>query len=198
MTEYFNWQYYVNKYKELEKANINTKEKAYAHWIKYGLKQNRICNIIFEDVNLNDYIKNNRLKIVNKEHLYIHYYKNNKNKYINNYEPVNQEQVVLEPVNQEPVVLEPVNQEPVVLEPVNQEPVVLEPINKEPVVLEPVVLEPVNQEPVNQEPINQEPINQEPVNQEPIILEPVNQETDEPQKISKRQQKKNKKLEVIE
>lgn len=41
----FNWKFYVNKYKDLQKANINTYDKAYNHWIKYGKNEGRICSI---------------------------------------------------------------------------------------------------------------------------------------------------------
>lgn len=40
----FNWKYYINKYDDLKKANINTKVKAWEHWIKFGEKELRSCN----------------------------------------------------------------------------------------------------------------------------------------------------------
>ena len=46
----FDWKYYVNYYKDLRKAGINTKEKAYNHWIKYGKKEKRICK---KEINTN-------------------------------------------------------------------------------------------------------------------------------------------------
>jgi hypothetical protein len=42
----FDWEYYINRYKDLQLANITTKELALAHWIKYGKKEGRICNNI--------------------------------------------------------------------------------------------------------------------------------------------------------
>jgi hypothetical protein len=44
MSENFNWVYYVNRYKDLKKANINTYETAYKHWISFGKKEGRECN----------------------------------------------------------------------------------------------------------------------------------------------------------
>ncbi len=40
----FDWEFYINKYTDLKKAGINTKEKAFLHWITYGKKEKRICN----------------------------------------------------------------------------------------------------------------------------------------------------------
>jgi hypothetical protein len=39
---FFNWEFYVNKYDDLKEENINSEEKAYNHWIKYGKKEKRI------------------------------------------------------------------------------------------------------------------------------------------------------------
>lgn len=38
----FDWKYYINRYSDLKKSGINTKKKAYQHWIKYGRNENRI------------------------------------------------------------------------------------------------------------------------------------------------------------
>lgn len=43
LTKMFDWKYYVNKYKDLRNANINTKMKALKHWNMYGKKQGRVC-----------------------------------------------------------------------------------------------------------------------------------------------------------
>jgi hypothetical protein len=40
--ESFDWEFYINKYPDLKRANINTKEKAIQHWIKYGKKEGRL------------------------------------------------------------------------------------------------------------------------------------------------------------
>lgn len=37
----FDWQSYVNRYKDLQKAGINTEEKAFAHYIICGIKEKR-------------------------------------------------------------------------------------------------------------------------------------------------------------
>lgn len=83
--DYFNWKYYINKYKDLQKANINTKEKAYAHWEKYGIKENRICNKIFENINISKYAKDKNIKTNNINEMYKYYY-NNINNNINNFD----------------------------------------------------------------------------------------------------------------
>jgi len=44
---YFDWNFYVNNYYDLQLAKIDTKEKAVDHWIKYGKKEGRICSPIF-------------------------------------------------------------------------------------------------------------------------------------------------------
>jgi hypothetical protein len=50
---YFDADYYYNKYKELEKHKINHPIKLLRHWVKFGFKENRTCNKIFESINLN-------------------------------------------------------------------------------------------------------------------------------------------------
>ena len=37
----FDWKYYLNKYPDLGNNGINTKRKAYNHWIKKGRKEKR-------------------------------------------------------------------------------------------------------------------------------------------------------------
>ena len=63
MTDYFDWKYYINKYNDLQKANINTKEKALNHWLKYGIKEKRICNEIFNGVDFKKYALANNIDI---------------------------------------------------------------------------------------------------------------------------------------
>jgi len=38
----FNWQFYINSYKDLTDNNINTQEKALYHWIEFGINEKRI------------------------------------------------------------------------------------------------------------------------------------------------------------
>ena len=38
----FDWEFYLNKYKDLIKADINTQEKALEHWKQFGKKEERI------------------------------------------------------------------------------------------------------------------------------------------------------------
>jgi hypothetical protein len=42
----FNWNTYINNYEDLQKAGINTKKKAWKHWITYGQKEGRILQNI--------------------------------------------------------------------------------------------------------------------------------------------------------
>ena len=53
----FDWQFYVNYYKDLQKANINTKDKALKHWLRFGRREGRICNFALKFV-FELYIKN--------------------------------------------------------------------------------------------------------------------------------------------
>jgi hypothetical protein len=43
MNENFDWEFYINRYSDLRKSNINTKEKAYRHWVQFGKKEGRVC-----------------------------------------------------------------------------------------------------------------------------------------------------------
>ena len=38
----FDWEFYINEYKDLRDAGILTKKKAWLHWCNYGCKENRI------------------------------------------------------------------------------------------------------------------------------------------------------------
>ena len=38
----FDWEFYINEYKDLRDAGILTKEKAWWHWCTYGCKENRL------------------------------------------------------------------------------------------------------------------------------------------------------------
>jgi hypothetical protein len=49
----FDWENYINRYNDLKVACVNTKEKAWNHWINYGEKEGRICNLCYLDI---DYI----------------------------------------------------------------------------------------------------------------------------------------------
>ena len=58
----FDWAQYVDNYIDLREANINTLEKAWEHWISYGINENRTFNkLLNNDYNSFDweqYIKN--------------------------------------------------------------------------------------------------------------------------------------------
>jgi hypothetical protein len=57
----FDWQYYVNRYQDLQKAHINTYEKALKHWKTYGKKEGRICNKNLENTNTKVIIKERKI-----------------------------------------------------------------------------------------------------------------------------------------
>ena len=49
---YFDWEYYINRYEDLRKAGILNEDKAKRHWIRFGMKEGRICNKMFEDIDI--------------------------------------------------------------------------------------------------------------------------------------------------
>lgn len=73
----FDWIKYVENYKDLQEAGINTKEKAYRHWINHGKKEGRtyknindINNNINNNLNIQKKIQQNlklKLKLKNKK-----------------------------------------------------------------------------------------------------------------------------------
>lgn len=52
----FNHLQYINNYDDLKKANINTYEKAYEHWINHGIKEGRTYKNIKTRVNDNIFV----------------------------------------------------------------------------------------------------------------------------------------------
>jgi hypothetical protein len=51
--EKFNWVKYIDYYQDLKNDNINTKEKAWNHWIKYGEKEGRNYFSIDSNIDFN-------------------------------------------------------------------------------------------------------------------------------------------------
>ena len=47
----FDWKFYLKKYPNLAKNNINNKKKALNHWINFGKNEGRICNVKNENGN---------------------------------------------------------------------------------------------------------------------------------------------------
>jgi hypothetical protein len=72
MGDYFDWNYYINRYKDLQKANINTYEKAVKHWKSFGINETRVCHKMFENFNWVLYSRENNIKTKNE--CLIHYY----------------------------------------------------------------------------------------------------------------------------
>jgi hypothetical protein len=55
----FDWEFYIYKYNDLQKANIDTKEKALEHWLQHGKKEERIITDIPIFFNWIKYIETN-------------------------------------------------------------------------------------------------------------------------------------------
>lgn len=49
--ENFEWMYYINRYSDIKESGINSKEKAWDHWINCGEKELRSCNPFNDIVN---------------------------------------------------------------------------------------------------------------------------------------------------
>jgi hypothetical protein len=49
----FDWETYVNNYEDLQEKKINTREKAWNHWILYGKEQKRLYTKEKENININ-------------------------------------------------------------------------------------------------------------------------------------------------
>ena len=89
MEDYFDWEYYINKYIDLQQAGINNYDLAWQHWKNNGRNEGRICLEIQNDFDWIYYAQNNTdvdcpHEIIAYEH-YLNYgrYENRK---INNFE----------------------------------------------------------------------------------------------------------------
>lgn len=79
----FDWEKYVNAYADLQQGNINTKEKAWIHWISHGQKEGRGFHVLdeidYENFNWEQYLYNYQdlvdSGIVNKESAWNHWKK---------------------------------------------------------------------------------------------------------------------------
>ena len=70
--EYFNWDKYVNYYQDLKNDNINTKEKAWKHWIKHGEKEGRLYFTVNDENSSNGY---NSIEYINFDwEMYVNFY----------------------------------------------------------------------------------------------------------------------------
>ena len=47
----FDWQTYINNYEDLRNAGINTKQKAWMHWINHGIKEGRVYTSLNDIIN---------------------------------------------------------------------------------------------------------------------------------------------------
>ena len=83
----FNWEFYINKYRDLKNV-IKSEDDAFVHWQKYGKYEKRIYNDIPILFDWKNYLEENKdLKnILNEDEAWKHflYYGNIENRYINN------------------------------------------------------------------------------------------------------------------
>ena len=106
--DYFDWKYYIDRYEDLRKAGILNEAKAKRHWIRFGIKEKRICNKIFEDVDFNKYALDNKLNIDDFNNVYSNYYKfNNQKEPLIQNEPINNKQTQNQPINNKQTQNEP-------------------------------------------------------------------------------------------
>ena len=56
----FNWEFYINKYSDLQNSTIKNREEAWEHWIKYGKKEQRIYADIPILFNWHEYVEDNK------------------------------------------------------------------------------------------------------------------------------------------
>ena len=81
--ENFDWKRYVSYYVDLKNDNVNTKEKAYSHWVKYGKNEGRIYfenNLDYNNFDWKSYTNfNTDLQYIKtKEKAWEHWYKHGK------------------------------------------------------------------------------------------------------------------------
>jgi len=68
MSYYFDWKFYINKYEDLRKAGINTMEKAWDHYEKYGRGEGRTSEEFDWKFYINKYedLRNNGIDTMEK------------------------------------------------------------------------------------------------------------------------------------
>jgi hypothetical protein len=49
MDKNFDWETYIRNYEDLQKAGINNADKAWSHWVKFGISEGRT----FTNLNVN-------------------------------------------------------------------------------------------------------------------------------------------------
>ena len=55
----FNWEFYINKYNDLNNGNFKSHEDAWYHWLTFGKKERRMYTDISIFFNWINYIENN-------------------------------------------------------------------------------------------------------------------------------------------
>ena len=85
----FNWEFYINKYDDLNNGNLKNHEDAWYHWLSFGKKEKRIYSDISIFFNWKDYIKFHQdlMGISCEEEAWRHflYYGRNENRVIYHY-----------------------------------------------------------------------------------------------------------------
>ena len=72
----FDWEFYINKYRDLKKAGIDNEEKALEHWKSHGKKEERIFTDIPIFFSWLEYLNQNKdlkVKIENEEEAWSHF-----------------------------------------------------------------------------------------------------------------------------
>ena len=46
----FNWKNYIESYPDLQKSGINSRRKAWFHWIKYGNTDDSLKYLLFKPI----------------------------------------------------------------------------------------------------------------------------------------------------
>lgn len=84
MNTNFDWKTYIENYDDLQKAGINTPEKAWYHWVNYGKQEGRTyenndkkyfinINENFEIFDWKRYIKEYNLNLIDKNKTWKHW-----------------------------------------------------------------------------------------------------------------------------
>jgi hypothetical protein len=85
----FNWEFYINKYPDLQNKKIINREDAWEHWIKHGKTEKRIYVDIPILFDWKDYVINNKDidYIQNEDEAWRHflYYAKKEKRYIYHY-----------------------------------------------------------------------------------------------------------------
>jgi hypothetical protein len=69
INEDFNWEQYVENYTDLQETGVDTREKAWHHWLNHGEKEGRVFHNFYEDEIKESY--NNKIELINYNNINI-------------------------------------------------------------------------------------------------------------------------------